>query len=276
MSNLALPIGAMYDTYGAVTATGQGSVLTFGSYTQITSSTTRDYDGIILNANFLFPESTLVTNCEITIDVAIGASGSEQILCDKLRLPQTYGDLSAWVSISTYLPIAVPRGSRIALRANGGPAVVPSGYGPFATIMAMAGAPLFNKGFRYAESMGISSNFGTVIPSTGDVGVYGAWTEIIASSLHNYAALMVAIGGNEGQFREATLLDIGYGVSGSEQQLFQAICSSFVNGINGIVYFGPYPVNMPAGTRFAARVCGYANTTPINGEPDVALYGFVR
>jgi hypothetical protein len=276
MSNLALPIGAMYDTYGAVTATGHGTLLTFGSYTEITSSTTRDYDGIILNANFLFPKSTPPANCEITIDVAIGASGSEQIICDSLRLPQTLSDISVWVDISPYLPISVPRDSRIALRANGGPSVVPSGYGPFATVMGISGAPLFNKGFKYAESMGISSNFGTVIPSTGYVGEYGAWTEIIASSLHNYAALMVAIGGNKGQLLESTLLDIGYGVSGSEQQLFQAICSSSTNGINGIVYFGPYPVNMPAGTRFAARVCGFQNTTPINGEPDVALYGFVR
>lgn len=103
----------------AITAGGSGAgANTKGSYAQLTAATTRDYLGFVVgmdsqNAN---PVS------QFLLDIAIGASGSEQIIVPNLQ--SYFSSLSGTTGTSAdftpvFIPITIPSGTRIAARCQG-------------------------------------------------------------------------------------------------------------------------------------------------------------
>ena len=177
-------------------------------------------------------------------------------------------------TLSVQLPLAIPRGSRVAIRNNASGAFT----SPFAGIIGVSGVPLSDKGFRFAEAMGLSSNLGTVISPNSTANVYGAWTQITSSTAHNYAALMACIGGdNLNTFGQPFQFDIGYGASGSQQTLIAGLQASADAGVGVFeqYYYGPFACDIPSAAALWARMVSVSASPPANGF-DIVLYGFVR
>jgi len=101
-------------TIGTTIAPG-GTINTKGSYAQLTAATGRDYMGFSLGAGHFAPFG----NPMVGIDIAIGASGSEQIILpDFVVVGSSYG-----LAVPPLIfPIPIPAGTRIAARCetNGG------------------------------------------------------------------------------------------------------------------------------------------------------------
>jgi hypothetical protein len=98
------------------TALVPGASGAFGSYAQLTASTSRDYMGIFLGFDTQGALPALGGNFEI--EVAIGASGSEHIIKTTLGFASNLGSSrTAWLPLgSPFLPINIPAGTRIAAR----------------------------------------------------------------------------------------------------------------------------------------------------------------
>jgi hypothetical protein len=265
MSNLWLGRGAQYDLYGG--NTGQGTNVSKTSFTQIASSTTRAYESLIVSVG-----DNSMPAAGQSFDLGVGASGSEQILCPTIYFPQvdpTAGDHS---TLSVQLPLAIPSGTRVAIRNNGGGE-------PFAGLIGVSGVPLSEKGFRFAEAMGFSTNIGTVVSPSATGGTYGSWTEITSSTEHNYAAIMACLGGNDlNIYGEPFQFDIGYGASGSQQPLVAGLQGDAgeSTGILSQNYYGPFACDIPAGTALWARTVSVTSSPPTIVGFDLVLYGFVR
>ncbi len=105
------------DTIGFVSASTQGTLVTFaagakGSYSQITSATTRDYLGFMLAFDTQGASSQFSS---FTGDLAIGSSGSEKIILPDLFVDATRSAVFNNM-LSNFYPIAIPAGTRIAAR----------------------------------------------------------------------------------------------------------------------------------------------------------------
>ena len=111
-------------TYGADETSSEGTEIdpggtteTKGSYTQITSATTHPYQGF----RFAITRSggnVNLTTCAWHIDVAFGASSSEEVIIADFRGAQgTTADHNG-PNLSPIFPIPIPEGTRIAMRAS--------------------------------------------------------------------------------------------------------------------------------------------------------------
>jgi hypothetical protein len=101
-------IGFNASTVSGVTVTGGAGAGVKGAYTQIAASTTRDYVGFVLNA------MNASAADKYAIDIAIGPSGSEQVIISNLILHVTSASSMNRIAGPFFVPI--PEGSRIAVR----------------------------------------------------------------------------------------------------------------------------------------------------------------
>jgi hypothetical protein len=274
MTNLPLFPSAIYDTYGAVTSTSLGTVITNNAgYIQLAASTSRPYDALLLQ---LATDGGTAGDCLVTL--AIGAAGSEQAIA-VMKVSFCFNG-SEHQQSNYLLPIAVPAGVRLSLKN-----VCSNNQDVTAIITGVSGSLLANHGCSYAEILGTTPNVtpnGTLVDPGGTANTLGAWAQITASSPHAYSYITLAVGGNGSSDRGADyqwLVDIGIGAAGSEQVLIQQIFFASVGasgwGLPTIPIAGPYAVSIPAGTRIAVR-CQSSNNTLASRELDVGLIGFVR
>lgn len=264
MSNLHLPTPGIVETIGAVTGSTTGTSITTASIAQIAASTNFDYDAICINAI-----GNNIT-ADAAIDIYLGASGAEYALIDKLRITKANTNPQG---IAALLPLAVPRGSRISAKAFGGTIRT--------IIQGMGFGTIGDRGYKRAVSMGITSNFGVTISLGATANTLTGWTQITASAPNNFNALMVVIGNGQRSNASNTnswLVDIGIGAAGSEQPIInQLFTMSMGNTVFFMTpsFFGPFPCNIPAGTRIAARAqCN--TTTATTRNIDVTVYGLIR
>lgn len=97
----------------------------------------------------------------------------------------------------------------------------------------------------------------------------GTWGELVASLQADVIALVVLIRRPAGgSFR--SLIDIGIGGAGSEQVVIPDIFNA--NSSSSQVNQYLFPINLPAGTRLAARGQSASTTTP----PSVVVYPIYR
>jgi hypothetical protein len=273
MTNLPLIPAAIHDIYGVNTAASEGTQLSLNSYVTIATSTTRAYDAIFVQANV----NNSAGNNDNMINVAIGPSGSEQVVAQLKTSTQIAGFTDNY---QYYLPISIPQGTRLSALYNSN-----TGSNVVITIAGKSGALLADHGCAYSEVIGIAqpdaSPSGTVIDPGATANTLGAWTELVASSAHNYSYLSFIAGGNNGNAALSEVLwlfDIGVGASGSEIVVIPQICLvSTDNATPSPLVSGPYPVAIPAGTRIAARAqCNNIDVTATSRKLDVGLIGFVR
>ena len=234
------------------------STNTKGTWAQIIASTPFNANRLMVNIIFAY------FSYEYLMDVGIGPSGSEVVLVSNLYRPA----LSSYYGGMSYdLPIQIPAGVRVAAR------VQCSGYSAGLTRVApmfyliggsYLGQELYGKMIDYGTNL--TNTSGTLItPGTGGL---GSWTQITSGCTSLIKGLVICITGGLSSLYDF-VLDIGIGSSGSEVVL---IPQWGFGNCNYDIYprVSPIiPVNIPVGTRIAARA--YSETSSQIG---VILYAF--
>lgn len=266
MPLLTLNGGGLIEALGANTANSAGTALVSNTIAQLVASTSFPYNAIQVSI-MVAPTGTATDS---SLDILIGSSGNEYTLIDKLRnIRDNTGDNDVenrWI-----LPLYVPQGVRLAARNNGVAATSIIVHG-------MNGGVLGNAGFNRAESMGLTGNLGTIIDPGAAANTLGAWTEITPSTAHAYGALMMVFGGDAATSgANSWLIDIGVGTAGNEYALVKQCYGRGAASASAPMpnTYGPFPCNIPAGTRLAVR-CQSSSATSASRKIDVALYGFIQ
>lgn len=260
-----LPIigaGAAFEDAGSTTGSSTGTALTT-SYSQLIAATSFPYCGFLLNVAHVAATQALVT-------VALGGSGSEKVLIDDLEfVDSTTPDISG---SSIFLPIHVPAGSRLAAKASAASSVT-------ANLIGVGVGSPSGRGFAGASAMGSNGTKGTQIDPGGTANTKGSWTQITASTAEDYAALMMIVGSNAATVHNTAnfLVDIGVGGSGSEVVLVPNLYthSNNTNDFYQPRCFGPFPCDIPAGSRLSIRAQSSTNQAT-NRLFDAILYGFIK
>jgi hypothetical protein len=235
-------------------ATGEGTTITAangskGSYATI-GAAGFDYTGFWL---IVGPANS----SGFRIDVALGASNV--IIFPDLALDARASGANA-SPVSIWVPLAVPAGTDIKLRAQSTAAntlrCMINGYAgdPFAPPVA---AGVINLNGWSGVDTSVSATPGTT------AGTASAWTELTSSLARDIAALYLAgnCAGDTSRTAGRLTVDIGVGASGSEVVLFTFQTTN--NSNNQADTFGPIACAIPAGTRIAYRVKpSYTSATP--------------
>lgn len=204
------------------------------------------------------------------VDIAIGAAGSEVIIAADL-ITCRVTDLAPAVYM---LPIPIPVGERISARSQSTTASVGCYVGVHLLgggfLRASGGNALDTYGANAADSGGTSIDPGTTLHTKG------AWVEFSAATARDIKQLIVGCGNQVNLTRANAdfLIDVGVGASGSEQVVLPDLYARAGAGADLIEphVFPPLPVDIPAGSRLAARAqCGI--TTATNRLLDLILYG---
>jgi hypothetical protein len=167
------------------------------------------------------------------------------------------------------LPIAIPAGTRIAIRSSGNKA---------ADATNAAATRLYDSGFGAegcagADAIGFTATTttGTTITAGSAAGVYGAYTQIIAATARDYVGFVIDfLNGSDIDWHLAT---IAIGPWGSEIPIIPNIgfyCSP-LNYSNTVL--GPFYIPIPAGTRIAARLDDWYGG---NEQVDIILHGLYK
>lgn len=214
-----------------------------------------------------------VNTRDIIVDIGIGASGSEVVLINNLLMSQTAGIAYHWFNY--HVPIFIPKGSRVAVRAQS-----TANFQNVAPLMKFMFQPMFNPAkYRSCETWGANTgdSGGVSIDPGGTANTKGAWSEIVASSSKRVRQLLLRFGAgqNSGLQAAAYQVDVGVGAAGSESLLVTDLrlwAHTSRQVITPSVY-GPIPVDIPAGTRVAVRgLCSITDAT--DRKFDVVGYGF--
>jgi len=267
--------GQRFETVGADTATSTGTTLTSGgtantkgAYVQLTASTAFDVHGLFVqlsNAGSAFRD--------YLVDVAVGAAAAETIIAGNLYIGSGDGAQTA-DGYGYLLPVSIPAGTRLAARCQS--------VGLASTISILA--VLLGEGFITPPGLGRITTYGantadsggTQIDPGGTAHTKGAYSEIVSSTTNPIRWLTITIGNMDNDVRTTALwlIDVAIGAAGSEQVLIANLMLN-CNTSNDMVspqIFPPLGVNIPAGTRLAARAqCSIIDAT--DRLIDILLYG---
>lgn len=221
---------------------------TKGPWYQITAATEREYHGLYIQAR---PNATL----RVAMDIGFGGAGSENVIVPDLMLQaNNVGTFPTWV------PITVPEGSRLAMRAQ--PAVAAGGAGIEVQVLGLGAGPRIPVGFSRCERLGFTAatTLGVELDAGATANTWGAWAEIgttsFAWSMLDYHLHDDATPGNA--FLE---VEVGLGVAASEVALLRGWV--FRSG-GGLIHPPPLPipVDIPSGARISARArCSSADAS---------------
>ena len=264
-----------FETVGAVTASSTGTSLTAsgtantkGSYVELVASTAFNAHGIFVQLN-----NAAETFRDYLIDVAVGAAGSEVVIAENLFSGSGDGVPSA-DGCGYLLPVSIPAGTRLAARCQAAAA---------SNIIRIL-VVLLGEGFITPPGLGRVTTYGANTADSGGVQIdpggtahtKGAYSEIIASATNPIRQLTIIIGGQNNNLRTAAtwLVDVAIGAAGSETVLIANLmlnCSASVDIVQPQT-FPPLGVNVPAGTRLAARAqCSIIDAT--DRLIDIFVYG---
>lgn len=252
MADFALMEVSRYETVGHASSTAYGTTVTAGAsadtkgaFSQVVASTSFDASGlfIFLGAGSSGPNSYLV-------DIAVGGSGSEQVIIPDLLYQQATVGRENWV---LSVPLAIPVGTRVSARCQSNNA---SETVQVSLLLMAGGFPTSSPLGRAVMYGAGASSGGTAIDPGSTADTKGTWVEIASSTGNPIRWLGILIGAKTnaalttGRWR----MDIGVGSAGSEQVLLGDIDLSASAGSDSI---GPMaigvPVRIPAGTRLAVR-----------------------
>lgn len=211
------------------------------------------------------------------MDVGVDdGSGNVYVICPDLRVP---GLRVARSGVIHYLlPLHVPQGKQLAFRCQ-------SAAGGSNGLRILCGGS--SNGHYGAQ--GYSRMVSLYTPAAGSLGITvdpggtantkGSWVQMTGSSSDRVVAVMTCIGdgGDIGRAANQNMaVDIGIGAGGSERVLIPDITFSADTNSDqwGPKLGGPYPCDVPSGTRFAMRTQCSVNTAS-DRLADFGLWGFV-
>ncbi len=247
MSNLPIIQGASrFETLGLSSGSGatvtSGAANAKGSYTTLGTTGFR-YGGIALmlgNAN---------STARFRIDLAVNTGISTQIIAEDL-----FADFKASATQVEYafnLPLRIPAGASVMVRAQS----TTASQTVQAALLGWTGNFAGDPGYRALKCLTDWTNTDpTNLIATGTSAGTTAWTQVQASTPSRVAAIMMLLdsAGGSGRTASSMSIDIGWGNAGSERVLasvFQVLASSPL----ACVDHGPFPCDIPAGTRLATR-----------------------
>jgi len=236
-----------------------------GSWTQIVASS--PIDAQMVHVMLSVDDSTR----DSLMDLGIGAVGAEKIVFPKMLLTNSNNDRMAW---SFLMPVPVKAGIRIVAR------VQTSSI----SLVRRIGLHLMGRSFLGFSAMGrvlawgadILTSSGTLVDPGTVANTFGAWSELVSSTINKVRALYVMVGNNNLSVRGtcAAHLQIGIGAAGSEKVLIpqMQLRSQTATDLWTPRVFGPFFAQVPAGVRISAKAqCSI--TTATERLIPVVVYG---
>lgn len=237
-----------------------GTANTNGAWSQIVASSPLDCQMACLQVMGVASTTAVVG---ISIDIGIGAAASEVVLAaDLMNWYRVTGDYIT--ANSVVIPLAIPEGTRIAVRAQASIAT------PGTTLQV--NLILFDTGFGMPEGCAgvdaigftAASTTGTTI-TPGAAGAKGTYVQLVASTARDYCGFFFSV--NTGTAAGNRSMDAAVGAAASEK----IIIPDMPNFNQYFTAWTPYyPVPVPAGQRLSARV---ADIKPDTSAGQVVAYG---
>lgn len=268
MAIWTLDDGAGQEVGGPDTATSEGLILTAagsahtkGSWTEVTSGLSHACDSFIVEIGY-----TGSAHVDFLMDIAIGGSGSEQVIVDNLHFVNG-GDYGEYPVNTAELPIPIPAGTRVAVRSQASTASVNC-----RTVFHFlrAAHPHLRKATR-CLTIGADTSDTSGVSVTITAGA--SWTEITASTAEDISWLLICFGHQRrGWSNSAVSMEIAVGGAGSEEVVIQNIpmlINDFPDRLSEL-WWGPFPLPIPAGSRISGRGAKTAGSE----TADIILYGF--
>lgn len=241
--------------------TASGTIHTKGAYAQLIASTTYDWHGFWLITGGV---AIAASATDMLLDIAIGAAASEQVI-----LPDLLVGYTAATSVGPrqwFIPIFIPRGSRIAARIQ---ALIASDTTQVTVHGVSGNSGLPSPLFRGADAYGIVSATSRGTSHTpGNSGAESTDANIGVTTTKNYGAVMIGVGQQTTAITAIAYhweLTIG-GITRAEWRT--------VNSTAEVIY-GPYPgcpttVSVPIGTQLQVQ----AEASGTAQAHNVAFYCF--
>lgn len=240
--------------------TSSGAAATAGAWVQLSAATPYDTCWMVVMADL-----SSLSNYMAVHDIAIGAAGSEIILVPKL--------ISYYPVSSAYsFPIDIPAGTRIAARATSTAATETSRV----AVMLLDGGFTQMKGVAGIDAIGFNAAnvYGTVIATPAAANTKGSYTQLIAATARDYIGFFWStdsMANTSGGNPQGVLMDIAVGAGGSEVPLVtNAFCYALSNNTRVPSTYNFLPIQIPAGSRLAARIQSNLGTAQSLG---LTIYG---
>ena len=248
---------------GTVTTGSTGTTITpsatdnvKGSYTQLIASVPYDLSYVMVSIG----AQSVTNGC---CDIAVGASGSEEVIISNLVIPINNG----YVTNIYSFPLSIPAGSRVAARAQ---AVNGNAGSSRVSLVGFGGAYSQWEGAAGVDAIGFntSTSLGTAVTPSATANIKGSYIQLTAATNRDYIGIFGVQGGGSSGFSDWYMMDIAVGASGSELAIVPNFWGSSYYYAASPILFLPIPI--PAGTRIAARCqCSVASGLAI----DMTLYG---
>lgn len=187
-------------------------------------------------------------------DIGIGGSGSQVVLVPNIVCPYNNGN-STNAYVQFLLPLQLPSGVQVWARSACSAA---SAAGVYVASFSAFDGEYTAEGYGGVDALGFTAGtlVGTSFTTTG-TGAKGSYSQVIASTTRDYGMLAICVDqGTAGLSTAAPIsVDIAIGASGSEKiiapDVFVYLNSNYGGG--GATSAGPFPVEVPAGSRIAVR-----------------------
>jgi hypothetical protein len=260
---------------GSTTGSSEGTVLTSGSanakgsYSQLVASTSLATMFAQINWKVSADMGTLSGKVQ-AIDLAVGASGHEQVVLSNLVIHDGAATPSQGMTVG--IPLSIPAGSRVAARSQSS-----SASDLCAINVILFGGSLEFPTFEQIDTYGFNTGttLGTSVDPGGTANTKGSYTQITSSTNRDHFGLIIGVDDlNTSPGVADILLDIAVGASGSEKILISnyLLTSSGVTDCFSPQNSGVIPVQVPSGTRLSARAAS-TNTTSGTRKMGITLYG---
>jgi hypothetical protein len=218
---------------------------TEGNWVEMIAATAHEATGLMITAWLGSNTRTAM------LDVAVGAGGSEVVIAENLPVSRPF-DAATNGLMTVMLPLAIPAGTRIAVRGYGSGAV-----NAYVTVTVLQGSYLGHAPYRRATTYGAAQPYLTLVDAGSTANTKSAWTEIVASTTAPIKLLYLLYGpesstAHGGGGESTSLVDIGVGAAASEVVVLANLAVSRQRPYVPHV-LGPIPVDIPAGSRIAVR-----------------------
>lgn len=253
-----------------IAATASGSTNTKGSWAEIVSATDRDWYGFWLMFSAAVGQSGL--NASQLCDIGIGAGGSEAVVLPNFVMggqPVISSGVSYVPNNPVYVPLFIPKGTRVAVRTQ---AAVASRVAR-CHLWAESGASLPKTIFSGCDTYGASTaaSTGVALSSNASANTFGSWTNVGSITSRDYKAILMSHQG----FASASVSARNYVLEGGyNSTAMMRLLAAASNAETWMAFLNSQLVvqNIPTGTQLQARIaCATASNTD---TPSVAFHCF--
>jgi len=201
------------------------------------------------------------------VDIGIGGSGSEVVVAQQLMAS---GATATEGGHHYLIPCAIPAGTRIAARGQGS-----------ASDTCYVSIVLFDAGFSGEGCAGVDAvgfqagtTVGSSIVPSASANTKGSYTQLVAATSADYDGFYLSFNNVKASVTNAYyLLDVAVGALGSESVIVPNIVLTPGGMITSPGSTGPFWINIPAGSRIAARAQASSASATAFG---LMLYGIYK